>query len=74
MESTNAVLLVFGLATLLTSWVVLLVTAWKEDYSWGLSATLLPPLAYLYGVFRLDKAWEALGLALLGCWLVFVAL
>ena len=56
MEATNAVLMVFGLAILLTSWVVLLITAWREDYAWGLSAVLLPPFAYLYGLLRLDKA------------------
>ena len=73
MEATNAVLMVFGLAILLTSWVVLLITAWREDYAWGLSAVLLPPFAYLYGLLRLDKAWESVGLAILGCVLVMMA-
>ncbi len=73
MEATNAVFMVFGLALLLASWVVLLITAWHEDYAWGLSAVLLPPFAYLYGLMRLDKAWEALALAGLGWGLLFLA-
>ena len=73
MEATNAIFLVFGLAILLTSWIVLLVTAWREDYAWGLSAVLVPPFAYFYGLFRLDKAWEAIGLAVLGCVLVMMS-
>ena len=73
MEPTNAVFFVFGCAALLTSWVLMLIVSWKEDYAWGLSAVLVPPFAYLYGIARLDKAWESIGLALVGVFLVFAA-
>ncbi|MCB1675623.1 MAG: hypothetical protein KDI01_04995 [Halioglobus sp.] len=69
MEATSATLLTFGLAALLLSWIVLLITAWKEDYTWGLCTVFLPPLSYLYALARLDKAGGAIALAVLG-WLV----
>ena len=73
MDATSALLLTFGLAMLLASWVLLLVVSWKEDYSWGLCSLLLPPLSYAYGVLRLDRAGEALGLAGVGWLLIFLA-
>lgn len=72
MDAGSASLLTFGLALLLASWVLLLIVAWKEDFTWGLFTLLLPPLSYLYGLFRLDKAGQPLLLALGG--LVLVAL
>ena len=69
MEATSATLLTFGLAALLLSWIVLLITAWKEDYTWGLCTIFLPPLSYLYALARLDKSGGAIALAVLG-WLV----
>ena len=69
MEATSATLLTFGLAALLLSWIVLLITAWKEDYTWGMCTIFLPPLSYLYALARLDKAGGAIALAVLG-WLV----
>ena len=53
LEATNAALMTFGLAALLTSWVLLIIVAWKEDYAWGLCTVLLPPLSYLYALTRL---------------------
>mgnify|MGYP004330122173 FL=1 len=64
----------FGAALLLVSWVLMLITAWREDYAWGLFATLLPPLAYLYGLFRLDKAGQSVGIAVLGLLLLGLGL
>jgi hypothetical protein len=60
MEATSALLMTFGLATLLVSWILLIIAAWKEDYAWGLFAVLLPPVAYVYALFRLDKAGQSL--------------
>lgn len=74
MEATTATLMTFGLALLLVSWVLLLIESWREDYAWGLCTLLLPPLSYLYGLFRLDKAGQALLLAVLGWVLLFFAL
>lgn len=73
MEPGSAALLTFGLATLLVSWILLLITAWKEDYAWGLFALLLPPLAYLYGLFRLDKAGQSLLVAAAGLVMILAA-
>ena len=74
MEATSATMMTFGVAALLTSWVLLLIVSWKEDYAWGLCALLLPPFAYLYGLFRLDKAGQSLLVAALGWILMWLAL
>lgn len=73
MDATTAPMLTFGVATLLASWVLLLITSWKEDYAWGLCTLLLPPLSYLYALGRLDKAGEALLLAAAGWALILLA-
>ena len=73
MEPNNAVFFVFGCAALLTSWVLMLIVSWKEDYAWGLCAVLVPPLAYLFGLTRLDKAWESIAVAAVGWFLIFAA-
>lgn len=73
MDASAAILTTFGLACLLVSWVLLLITSWKEDYAWGLCATLLPPVAYLVALFRLDKAGQAVLTAFLGLILIALA-
>jgi len=73
MEAATATLVTFGAAALLASWVLLLIASWKEDYAWGLCTLFLPPLSYLYGLARLDKAGDALLLALFGWILVWLA-
>ncbi len=66
MDATSATLMTFGLATLLVSWVLLLIVSWREDYAWGLCTLLLPPLSYVYAIFRPDKAGQALLVAAVG--------
>ena len=73
MDATSALLMTLGAAALLASWVLLLIEASREDFTWALCTVLLPPLSYLYGLFRLDKAGESLGLAALGWILIFMA-
>lgn len=73
MEATSASLLTFGLAALFVSWILLLIQSWKEDYAWGLCTLLLPPLSYLYALFHLDKAGQALLVAGAGLVLVVLA-
>ena len=73
MEAATATLVTFGAAALLASWVVLLIVSWKEDYAWGLCSLFLPPLSYCYALVLLDKAGGALGLALLGWILIWLA-
>jgi hypothetical protein len=73
MDATSATMMTFGLAALLASWVLLLIVSWKEDYAWGLCTLLLPPFAYLYALFRLDKAGQSLLLAALGWILIWLS-
>ena len=73
MDATTATLLTFGVAALATSWIVLLIVSWKEDYAWGLCTLFLPPLSYLYSLARLDKAGESLLLAIAGWVMIFLA-
>jgi hypothetical protein len=46
----------------------------REDFAWGLCSLLLPPLSYLYGLFRLDKVGEPIALAVIGWGLIFLAM
>lgn len=74
MEPGSAVLMTFGLATLLVSWILLLIAAWQDDYAWGIFAVLLPPVAYVYGLFRLDKAGQSILVAAVGWLMIYLAL
>ena len=73
MDAGSATFMTFGAATLLTSWVLLLIASWKEDYSWGLCTLFLPPLSYLYALARLDKAGDAIIVAVVGWIFLFLA-
>ena len=73
MDATTAAMLTFGVVALLASWVLLLIESWKEDYAWGLCTLLFPPLSYLYSLTRLDKAGQALLLAVAGWILLWLA-
>lgn len=73
MEATSALMMTLGAAVLLASWVLLLIQSWREDFSWGLCSLLLPPVSYIYALFRLDKAGEAMVLAAIGWVLIFLA-
>lgn len=74
MDPISAMFTLFGVAALLASWITLLVNASKTDFTWGLFTVLLPPLSYLYALFRLDVAFEPLVLAVIGCILVWMGL
>ena len=73
MEAASATMVTFGAAALLASWILLLVTSWKEDFTWGLCTLFLPPLSYLYALTRMDKASDALLMALFGWLLIWLA-
>lgn len=73
MEPISAALVTFGLAILASSWIMLIITSFKEDFTWGLSAVFVPPFAYFYGLFKLDKAGTAILFAILGWVLIFLA-
>ena len=72
MEASSSFLMTLGAASLLISWILLLITSWQEEYAWGMVSLLLPPLGYGYALFRLDKAGASLGCALLGLILIWL--
>ena len=74
MDSIASVLTMFGLASLLISWVYLIILSFRTDYAWGFMSIFLPPLSYVYALFNLGKAWEVMGLALLGIALLLAGL
>lgn len=74
MESISSVLVFFGIASLLVSWVYMIIISFKADYAWGFMSVFLPPLSYLYGLFNLGKTWEVMGLAMLGCVLLLAGI
>ena len=73
MEATSAVLMTFGLATLLVSWILMLIAAFEDDYAWGIFAVLLPPIAYAYGLFRMEKAGQSIAVAIVGLLFLWMA-
>ncbi len=66
MEPITSLLVFFGVASLLISWVYLIIMSFKADYAWGFMSVFLPPLSYLYALFNLGKTWEVLALAVVG--------
>ena len=72
MEASSSFLMTLGAASLLISWILLLITSWQEEYAWGMVSLLLPPLGYGYALFRLDKAGASLGCGLLGWILIWL--
>ena len=73
MDATSALLMTLGAAILLGSWVLLLIESSREDFTWGLCTLLLPPLSYVYALFRLDKAGESIALAVVGSLMVLAS-
>jgi hypothetical protein len=72
MDASSATLFTFGLASLLMSWVLLLITSWKEDFTWGLFTLLLPPVSYLYALSQPSKAGAPIVFAIAGwCLILF---
>ena len=61
-----------GAASLLLSWILLLIAAWREVYACGMFVRLLPPVGYGYALFRLDLAGASVGCALLGWILIWL--
>lgn len=74
MEPISAIYTMFGVAALLASWISLLASSSRTDFTWGLCTVLLPPFSYLYALFRLDVAKESILLAIIGCVLLWAGL
>lgn len=63
-----------GSVILVLSWFSLLISSSKADFTWGLCSFFLPPLSYLYSLFRLDVAKDAVILAAIGLLLLALGL
>lgn len=74
MEPYAALFMTVGIALLLLSWLLLLITSSNEDFTWGLCSLILPPASYLYGLARLDKTRDSISLAVAGWVLIWLAL
>ena len=74
MSSLSPLLLTFGVVALAVSWVQLLITSSREDFTWGLCTFFMPPLSYGYSLVRLDITKDSLILAVIGCVLIFLGL
>lgn len=66
MEPLSSFLLFAGIVLLAASWIMLIIAASGEDYTWALCSVFLPPLAYFYGLFEWDKAGDSIKAAILG--------
>ena len=74
MEPITSLLVLFGVASLLISWVYLIIISFKADYAWGFMSVFLPPLSYLYALFNLGKTWEVFALVFVGAGLLLGAM
>jgi len=72
MEPLAALLVTLGVIALLGSWILLLIRSSNEDFAWGLCTVLLPPLSYIYGLFRWSVAGESILLAVVGWFLIWL--
>lgn len=74
MDPISAVFFTFGIILMFAGWVQLMFTSFREDFTWGLATIFVPPMSYLYAMFALDKAKDALILTAIGVSLVVVSL
>lgn len=74
MEPITATCVTFGAILIFASWIQLLFVSFKSDYLWGLTAIFMPPLAYFYSLFELNKAGAVIGLSFIGSALIFIGL
>ena len=72
MEPLAALLVTLGIIALLASWILLLIRTSNEDFAWGLCTLLLPPISYIYGVLRWSVAGEAIILAVVGWFFIWL--
>jgi len=74
MEPLSVTLLFFASVILLASWIMLIIAAMSsDDFAWGLSSIFLPPLGYIYALYRWENAGSAVKAAGLGIALLAVS-
>jgi len=74
MDPFSASFATFGVILLFSSWVMLLIQSFKEDYGWGLTTLFLPPLSYIYSLFSWKKCAGPLAFAGIGWLLILLSL
>lgn len=74
MDPISAAFMTFGVILLAISWIQLMFTSFRNDFSWGLTTVFLPPLAYFYCFFNMQESKPVLGLAGLGSTLIIFGL
>ena len=74
MDFISSAALTFGSVLLLSSWIYLMIIAFKEDFSWGLVTIFLAPFSYLYGIKRWNTAKDALIMGFIGIALLLLSL
>ena len=72
MSSLAALLVTLGVIALLGSWILMLIRTSNEDFAWGLCTLILPPLSYVYGLFRWSVAGEPILVAVVGWFLIWL--
>jgi len=70
MDPISALFIFSGAIVLTASWMQLIITASREDFTWGLFSLFLPPLAYFYALWEWDKASDAIKMAVVGVVLI----
>lgn len=75
MDPLSSTLLFIGLVVLAASWILLIIAASNsDDYTWTLSSIFLPPIAYVYALYRWESAGDSIKAAILGFALIIVSL
>ena len=66
MDPLSTTLTFFAVCLLVASWIMMIFAATSEDFTWGLFAIFLPPLAYVYGLYRWESAGDSIKAAIIG--------
>ena len=66
MDAFSTTLTFFALTLLVSSWIMLIFAATSDDFTWGLFSIFLPPLAYVYGLYKWELAGDSIKAAILG--------
>ena len=75
MDAFSTTMIVFAVTILVASWIMMIFAASAgDDYTWALCSFFLPPLAYLYGLYRWELAGDSIKAAIIGLVLLGVGI
>ena len=74
MDALTSVLYTFGFVLLISSWIYLIIIAFKDDFAWGMVTIFFAPFSYLYGIKRWNTAKDALFMGAIGIALILLGL